>query len=79
MLDKIEAPKPIRQLKNIFTKNKTKIRIEDRTNAIYRIKCKTNLCPEPFYIGETERSPKKRVLDHEGNKFKRKLIEALYS
>lgn len=69
----IIAPKHIKKLEDNFTKAKTKIRKEDRTNAIYRIDCKTKLCPEPFYIGETERTPNKRMAEHDRdykNRFK---------
>lgn len=58
------APKQIKQLGNIFTKTKTKIPTIERTDAIYRVGCKANLCPEPVYIGETERTPKKRAVEH---------------
>jgi len=112
------APKNIKQLGNNFTKTKTKIPREERTDAIYRIDCKEKLCPEPNYVGETERTPKKRgsehdrdyknrhtpgnktalvkhtlkypghepnlemknikILEHEKNSFKRKIIESCY-
>lgn len=112
------APKPLQQLQNIFTKTKTEIPREERTNAIYRIDCKAKNCPEPFYLGETERTAKKRgsehktdfnnryapgyksalinhtldyhghapdveptkikILDHEENEFKRKIMESCY-
>lgn len=58
------APTQIKQLGNIFTKTKTKIPKEERRNAIYRIDCKERLCPEPFYLGETGRTPKKRSGEH---------------
>ena len=58
------APTPLQQLQNIFTKTKTKIPIEERTNAVYRIDCKATICPQPFYLGETERTPKKRGGEH---------------
>lgn len=58
------APKQTKQLGNIFTKTKTRIPKEERTDAVYRIECKTNLCPEPFYFGETERTTKIRTPEH---------------
>lgn len=67
------APKPTKQLNHCFTKTKTKIPKQEQTDALYRIKCKTNICPEPFYLGETERTPKKRTSEHKTdfkNRFK---------
>lgn len=58
------APRQFKQLDNVFPKTKTKIPKEERTDAIYRVDCKARLCPEPFYIGETQRTPKKRSSEH---------------
>jgi len=67
------APTHIKKLGDSFTKMKTKIPKEERRNAIYRVDCKEKLCPEPFYLGETERTPKKRKSEHKtdfGNRHK---------
>lgn len=63
----IVAPKPTKQLQYLFTKTKTKIPKEKRTNTIYRIQCKSENCPHRFYIGETKRTVEKRGLEHRSN------------
>lgn len=60
----IIAPKTTKQLNHTFTKAKTYIPKHERRDAIYRLDCKEKLCPEPFYLGETERTPDKRTSEH---------------